>query len=158
MLSMRRSSNAPLPLSNPRVQFSILSFPPFPLKHLAPRQDTSEIAKMQMDLMKVSKKQVQKQIKEMRKQMKNVPPEMRGMMAAMGGAAQDMALQMLDAAEAEVKKDPEASAKSMMEKFDVDGDGKVTKDEFLERANEVMFAGVGSGPGGAEGQQECAQQ
>ena len=95
---------------------------------------------MQMDLMKVSKKQVQKQIKEMRKQMKNVPPEMRGMMAAMGGAAQDMALQMLDAAEAEVKKDPEASAKSMMEKFDVDGDGKVTKDEFLERANEVMFA------------------
>ena len=113
---------------------------------------------MQMDLMKVSKKQVQKQIKEMRKQMKNVPPEMRGMMAAMGGAAQDMALQMLDAAEAEVKKDPEASAKSMMEKFDVDGDGKVTKDEFLERANEVMFAGVGGGPGGAEGQQECAQQ
>ena len=117
---------------------------------------------MQMDLMKVSKKQVQKQIKEMRKQMKNVPPEMRGMMAAMGGAAQDMALhmalQMLDAAEAEVKKDPEASAKSMMEKFDVDGDGKVTKDEFLERANAVMFAGGGGGAGGAEGQPECAQQ
>ena len=65
-------------------------------------------------------------------------------------------LPMRDAAEAEVKNGPEASAKSMMEKVSVDGDGKVTKGEFLERANEVMF--VSGGPGGVEGQPECAHQ